>query len=129
MIADFDGPYAGSVGDANIWRRSNVQERLRAINRDLDEEVTLYGDGAYASTDVLHRPFRGNINPEQAAFNEHMSSFRQAVEWIFGKLEGLWPLVGDKTRKTVLLRQTGNFDDLARAVSNETSSQHVDASG
>jgi len=50
------------------------------INRDLDEEVALYGDGAYASTDVLHRPFRGNINPEQAAFKEHMSNIRQAME-------------------------------------------------
>lgn len=118
MIADFDGPFAGSVGDANIWRRSNLQERLQAINRGLDEEVTLYGDGAYASTDVLCRPFKGNINSEQAAFNEHMSGFRQAVEWIFGKLEGLWPLVGDKTRKTVLLRQTGKEDVVAALLTN-----------
>eukprot|EP00963_Diacronema_lutheri_P005418 scaffold425_cov365-Pavlova_lutheri.AAC.6 len=47
-----------------------------------------------------------------------MSKFRQAVEWIFGKLEQLWPFVGDKTRKTVLLRQTGKEDVVAALVTN-----------
>eukprot|EP00963_Diacronema_lutheri_P002653 scaffold188_cov336-Pavlova_lutheri.AAC.6 len=92
---------------------------------------------------------------------------------MFGKLEGLWQLVGDKTQKTVLLLQTskedvvaallnnfhtclcggvtteyleiapptlqeyatmieehasGNFDNPARAILNETSSLDVDAS-
>ena len=118
MIADFDGPYAGSVGDANIWRRSNMQERLGAIVRDLGEVVTLYGDGAYPSTDLLRRPFRGDISADEGTFNEDMSKFRQAVEWIFGKLEQLWPFVGDKTRKTVLLRQTGKEDVVAALLTN-----------
>lgn len=79
---------------------------MRAINRNLDDEVTLYGDGAYVSADLLRRPFKGNIIAEQVAFNEHMSFFRHAVEWISRELEDLWPLVYDKIGQTVLLRET-----------------------
>eukprot|EP00963_Diacronema_lutheri_P006066 scaffold509_cov315-Pavlova_lutheri.AAC.10 len=118
MIADYDGPHAGSVGDANILRRSNIEARLQAIVDEVGHVVTLYGDGAYPRTDLLHRPFKGNISAEQAAFNEAMSSYRQAVEWIFGKLEQLWPFVGDKTRRTIMLRQTGKEDLVAALLMN-----------
>jgi len=37
---------------------------------------------------------------------------------MFGKLEGLWPLVGDKTRKTVLLLQTSKEDVVAALLTN-----------
>jgi len=80
MIVDFDGPCAGFVGDANIWRRSNLKELLGAIVHDLDEEVTLYANCAYPSTEVLRGPFKGNIPAEQATFKGDMSKSRQSVE-------------------------------------------------
>eukprot|EP00963_Diacronema_lutheri_P012299 scaffold1712_cov318-Pavlova_lutheri.AAC.2 len=118
MIAYYDGPHPGSSGDANILRRSCIEERLRMIVEDNGAEVSLYGDGAYPLSDVVHRPHKGDLNAQQAAFNENMSSYRQAVEWIFGKLEQLWPLVGDKTRRAVLLRQTGKEDLVAALLTN-----------
>eukprot|EP00963_Diacronema_lutheri_P011007 scaffold1299_cov385-Pavlova_lutheri.AAC.18 len=80
MIVDFDGPYAGSVGDANIWRRSNMKQRLGAIVRDLGEEVTLYANGAYPSMELLCRPFKGNICADKATFKGDMSKSRQSFE-------------------------------------------------
>ena len=118
MIADFDDPYAGLVGDANIWRRLNMQQRLGAIVRDLGEVVTLHGDGAYPFTDLSRPSFRGDICADQETFEADMSKFKQAVEWIFGKLEQLWRFVGDKTRKTILLRQMGMEDAVTASLRN-----------
>lgn len=118
MIADFDGPHAGSTSDGSMLRRSNIEERLHDINRRLGESITIYGDAAYRLTSVLQRPFRGTTTPHQRVFNEKMSSFRQAVEWSFGKLEQLWPFVGDKTRRTIMLRQTGKEDVIAALLTN-----------
>lgn len=118
MIADYDGPHPGSAGDSNLLRRSNIVERLREIVRRLGTDVSLYGDAAYPISTVLHRPWRGDVTSDQATFNEEMSRFRLAVEWIFGKLEQLWPFVGDKTRRTVMLRQTGKEDVIAALLTN-----------
>eukprot|EP00963_Diacronema_lutheri_P007539 scaffold656_cov403-Pavlova_lutheri.AAC.3 len=84
MIADYDGPHAGSVGDASILRRSNIEARLQAIVDEVGHVATLYGDGAYPRTDLLHRLFKGNISASEAAFNEATSGYPRAMEWIFG---------------------------------------------
>eukprot|EP00963_Diacronema_lutheri_P012013 scaffold1557_cov426-Pavlova_lutheri.AAC.1 len=121
MIGDYDGPHAGSAGDGNILRRSNVEDRLRNISRRLGCTVSIYGDAAYSLSTVIHRPHRGNrgaLSASEAAFNEEMSSFRQTVEWMFGKIEQLWPLVGDKTRRPIMLRQTGKEDVIAALLTN-----------
>lgn len=43
-------------GDVIILRRSNITKRLQAIVDELGHVVTLYGDGVYPRTDLLHRP-------------------------------------------------------------------------
>jgi len=121
MIGDYDGPHAGSAGDGNILRRSNVEERLRAMSIRLGSTISVYGDAAYSLSSVIHRPHRGNrgaLSLSEAAFNEEMSSFRQTVEWMFGKIKQLWPLVGDKTRRSIMMRQTGKEDVIAALLTN-----------
>lgn len=118
MVADFDGPHPGSAADPNMLRRSNLVERLREIVDRLGTSVSLYGDAAYPLSTVLYRPYRNETTAVQARFNEDMSTFRLAVEWVFGKLEQLWPFVGDKTRRAVLLRQTGKEDVISALLTN-----------
>eukprot|EP00963_Diacronema_lutheri_P002700 scaffold192_cov331-Pavlova_lutheri.AAC.6 len=116
MIGDYDGPHTGSGGDGNILRRWNVEDRLRNISQRLGCTASIYRDPAHSLLTVIHKPHRGNrgaLSASEAAFNEEMSSFRQTVEWIFGKIEHLWPLVGDKTRHSIMLRQTGKEDVIA----------------
>lgn len=87
MIAHYNGPHPGSFGDANVLGRSKIQERLRTIAKENGIQVSLYGDGAYPLSDVLHRSYKGQINSKQAALNEEMRSYCQEVEWIFRKVE------------------------------------------
>jgi len=47
---------------------------------------TLYGDTAYPISDLICKPYTGNLTDNQQAFNTTMSSLRTAVEWGFGKV-------------------------------------------
>eukprot|EP00894_Picocystis_sp_ML_P000280 jgi/Pico_ML_1/50797/g1941.t1 len=63
-------------------------------------KVQLYGDAAYPECDVLYSAPKGNnISLEVASFAKTMSSYRESVEWVFGKLgeQQQHPTVLDKS--------------------------------
>lgn len=54
---------------------------------------------------LLLKPYGGALlTPEQLAFNKAMSSVRQAVEWGFGKIVGLFAFVDFKKNQKLYLQ-------------------------
>ncbi|XP_075741731.1 uncharacterized protein LOC119160041 isoform X2 [Rhipicephalus microplus] len=88
IICQLNGPYVGSRHDAGILRKSNTYRKLEKLARG--HSFCLYGDPAYPLRPLLLKPYGGNVTVQQRAFNKRMSSVRQAVEWGFGKIAGLF---------------------------------------
>lgn len=65
----------------------------------------LYGDPAYPLRPLLLKPYGGTcLTDAQQAFNKSMSSVRQAVEWGFGKIVGLFAFVDFKKNQKVFVQ-------------------------
>ncbi|XP_075751972.1 uncharacterized protein LOC142817905 [Rhipicephalus microplus] len=88
IICQLNGPYVGSRHDAGILRKSNTYRKLEKLAKG--HSFCLYGDPAYPLRPLLLKPYGGNVTVQQRAFNKRMSSVRQAVEWGFGKIAGLF---------------------------------------
>jgi hypothetical protein len=88
------GPMEGRRHDAYLWAWSNVEYQLRELDPPhyaLDRKYALFGDAAYAGSDVLMVPFKGStLSPEQILFNRRMSSVRVSVEWGFHLITEIW---------------------------------------
>ncbi|XP_065312485.1 uncharacterized protein [Dermacentor albipictus] len=103
IICQLDGSYPGSKHDAGNFGISNVYSKLERLVQG--RNFCIYGDPAYPLRPLLLKPYGGvSITPEQCAFNKAMSSVRQAVEWGFGKIAGLFAFV-DFKKNQKLYRQ------------------------
>lgn len=94
LISSLTGPFAGSVNDWAIWKRSGCEEALRVVLRD-QEMLYIYGDPAYNTAFGIACPFehpRGRrfLPKEKQAFNQALSSVRIAVEQAFGDIQVQW---------------------------------------
>eukprot|EP00894_Picocystis_sp_ML_P001035 jgi/Pico_ML_1/51552/g2558.t1 len=87
LIGDWFGPKPGRANDAGMMGDSRLIPRLQAMQERVGRKVQLYGDAAYPECDVLYSAPKGNnISLEAATFAKTMSSYRESVEWVFGKL-------------------------------------------
>ncbi|XP_070384926.1 uncharacterized protein [Dermacentor albipictus] len=102
IICQLNGPYVGSRHDAGILRRSKTYQKLEQLVKG--RRFCLYGDPAYPLRPLLLKPYGGSsLTVQQLAFNKRMSTVRQAVEWGFGKIAGLFAFLD--FRKNQKLRQ------------------------
>lgn len=119
LIGDWFGPKPGRANDAGMMGDSRLIPRLQAMQERVGRKVQLYGDAAYPECDVLYSAPKGNnISLEAATFAKTMSSYRESVEWVFGKLGEVWPFVTDVTRKVTGARATGKEDCVAAFLTN-----------
>jgi len=119
LIGDWFGPAPGRANDANIMANSRLVPRLQSLNRRGGSNFRVYGDAAYPMTDVIVRAPKGNnITHAQQEFATEMSKYREAVEWVFGKLGNVWPFVTDVTRKMTGTRATAKEDWVAALLTN-----------
>jgi hypothetical protein len=94
LISSLVGPFAGSVNDWAIWRRSGCEEVLRTTFQDKDI-LYIYGDPAYSNAYGISCPFehpqgRRFLPQEKRDFNQALSSVRIAVEQAFGDIQVQW---------------------------------------
>ena len=84
-FTDLYGPVDGNRHDAFIWNESGLEAGLRDyLTTDDDVKYYVYGDPAYALSDIMITPFPTcTITADKAAFNKSMSSVRQGVETEF----------------------------------------------
>ncbi|XP_072143161.1 putative nuclease HARBI1 [Dermacentor andersoni] len=103
IICQLDGSYPGSKHDAGNFGISNVYSKLENLVQG--HNYCIYGDPAYPLRPLLLKPYGGaSLTPEQCAFNKAMSSVRQAVEWGFGKIAGLFAFVDFKKNQKLYLQ-------------------------
>ena len=87
MIANLFGPIEGRRHDSYMLRESGLLLELEHYSQDVDGNMLcIYGDPAYPIRAHLQSPFKGNVTPEQEAYNRSMSSVRVSVEWLFGDI-------------------------------------------
>ncbi|XP_037515308.2 uncharacterized protein LOC119391726 [Rhipicephalus sanguineus] len=104
IICQLDGCYPGSKHDAGNFGNSQACTKLEKLVQG--HHYCLYGDPAYPLRPLLLKPYGGaSLTPEQCAFNKAMSSVRQAVEWGFGKITGLFAVVDFKKKNQKIFRQ------------------------
>ncbi len=104
MINHVYGPVAGRRHDGFLWRASGVDQQLRGLTSHNGTQFRLFGDKAYALSDLLITPFRiiGH-QPQQALFNQVMSTIRVPNEWSIGLTGGLFKFnTYDKNLKVLL---------------------------
>lgn len=111
IVASLLGPFHGNRHDAGILRESNLYEQLETKTKFSDNnKFVLYGDPAYPIRELLLCPFSSrNISNPQAEFNKAMSSLRQGVEWIFGKIATEFAFLDFKKNQKLLLQDVGTM--------------------
>jgi nuclease HARBI1 len=62
----------------------------------------LYGDPAYPRNPWMLRPYKGNLQPQERAFNRSMSRVRETVEWGFAKVVANWGFVDFEKQQKIL---------------------------
>ena len=94
LISSLTGPFAGSVNDWSIWRRSGCEEAIREVVNG-QKTLYIYGDPAYNNAFGIACPFehpkgRRYLPKRKQAFNQALSSVRIAVEQAFGDIQVQW---------------------------------------
>ncbi|KAK8780176.1 hypothetical protein V5799_018485 [Amblyomma americanum] len=100
IICQLDGSYPGSKHDAGNFGKSDVYTKLTSLVKG--QSYCIYGDPAYPLRPLLMKPYgSAHITPQQKAFNKAMSTVRQAVEWGFGKIVGLFAFCDFKKNQKI----------------------------
>ena len=110
MIAHLYGPIEGRRHDCYMLRLSGLLRELEQRSYDPAGEVMcIYGDRAYPLRAHLQAPFKGNLTPDQEAYNKSMSSVRITVEWLFGNIVNFFKFVDFKKSQKVCLSACGKI--------------------
>nr|CAH7716800.1 unnamed protein product [Callosobruchus chinensis] len=97
------GPFEGRRHDAGILRESGLYGQLEDTTVFPEGHFVIYGDQAYGIRELILCPFPGlNLNPEHEMFNNSMSTVREAMEWIFGKVVAEFAFVDFKKIKRTI---------------------------
>eukprot|EP00952_Eustigmatos_sp_NYUAD-ZCMA_P005396 23608-Eustigmatos_ZCMA.PRE.1 len=86
LIEDVSGPYGGAINDAEMARRSQLQERMASFcNVPLavggTRRIEAYCDSAYAEGQYVERPYsHATATPQQLQYNKLMTGVRVSVE-------------------------------------------------
>jgi DDE superfamily endonuclease len=124
LIIDFCGPFEGRHQDKFMLNISKVLDRYAACMRWassqpwgdagwLAQRFYLYGDAGYNRRAFLQTQFQcphgGQLSPEQTACNYAMSRVRVPNEWIFGRMQSLWPYIGNESHMHIgTVQRVGN---------------------
>ena len=117
IIAHCYGPFPGRRNDAGMYRDSGIDGQLQLLKLN-GEQLALFGNGGYANRPWLVTPFRGQLGPEQEAFNQMMSSVRISVEWGFAKVKTLFSFVNFYPNQKVFLQPIGDYFTVATLLAN-----------
>jgi len=112
LVANMFGPFEGRRHDAALLADSGLLLKLDALPGlgSNGNKFAVYGDPAYPLRPQLLCPFRGAVlTTEQQQFNKSMSSVRESVEWVFGKIITNFAFLDFKNNLKLLLQPVGKY--------------------
>lgn len=102
---------------SGILRKSRTYQKLEKLVQG--HNFCLYGDPAYPLRPLLLKPYgTTNITPSQYAFNKRMSTVRQAVEWGFGKIAGLFAFLDFRKNQKLRRQKVARMYKVAAILAN-----------
>ena len=96
LFSDFDIGWAGSLHDANLWRRTAIGQLCAAGKLSL---YALVGVVAYPCCLWMLAPYKGHkdgLTREEYHWNFVQSSIRMCIVQAFGMLKGRWKILLNK---------------------------------
>jgi hypothetical protein len=100
IIATLDGPFPGSCNDAGAYAQAGVENRLRRLlapanaGLPVGHRICAAADGGFPISDVLQtRIVAPVLTPAQILYNTALSSVRESIEWVIGKVFTLWEYI------------------------------------
>ena len=118
LIANMFGPMEGRRHDVALLAESGLLDMIR-FHSNRNTPLCLYGDSAYPLDPYLMCPYKGAaLTAEQEAFNRGMSSGREAVEWMFGKIVQIFAFVDFKKNQKLYLQPIGKYYKVAALLTN-----------
>ena len=115
LLIHFKGPYEGRVSDWGILKHSGLQENLKNYSHNTaGSRLWIYGDAGYGLEKGILSSYRshhstGQHTESEEIFNASMARQRIVVEWCFGKLVTLFPLIDYFKKLKVGLSQVGSW--------------------
>ncbi|KAG8697917.1 hypothetical protein FRC09_007560 [Ceratobasidium sp. 395] len=105
-------PIPGRRADQTCLRKSKLEECLEVHAVGVDgRRLLLWGDPAYMNTEVVASAEKklGDMPAINRAFFREMATYRQCVEWAFGKISTLFSFNNYSTNLKVLLSPVGSY--------------------
>jgi hypothetical protein len=123
---DLVGPFSARVADPRVYGEALTAERVRIIQdssravMDGGMDVVLYGDPAYAISHELEKRANGTLDDlvRESAINKANSGARVAVEWFYGQVVGLWPMLDRRYRLRIMQCNVGGMYRVAVFLTN-----------
>ena len=117
------GPLQGRRHDSVMWYDSGVDRQVRGLTSRINGgQLVLYGDKAYALSDVLQTPLRPLAHQPnfalQTYYNQVMSSIRVPNEWNIGLVGRLFAFNKYANNLKLLLSPIGMYYLVANIFTN-----------
>jgi hypothetical protein len=98
MTVDMYGPCSLRRNDLELFRRSNINDRLNTICHTIGtSNYSMFGDSAYNNDTNI-----SSYMPNNHDFNKAMKGVRVQIEWNYGHTASLFPLVANKKKLQIL---------------------------
>ena len=110
MIVHFFGPIEGRQHDSAVYYLSGLDDQISNIYSANGQQLSLYGDTAYAFRRYLVTPFKGaQLAHLKKEFNKNMASLRTCVEWGFAKIVGVFAFLAFHKNQKVYLQPVAKY--------------------
>jgi nuclease HARBI1 len=103
LFINLAGPVTGRHHDVFLLKKSSVKEHLRA------QKVRVLADSGYPVTDELCSRIKYPMTPYDDELNLQIAKARVTVEWGFGRVKQLFPLIRTQDQLRVLQLPVGSL--------------------
>lgn len=121
------GPVEGRRADGGLLTMSGLREKWVAKGRGFNgRRLLIYGDPAYPEDNIIMsgRKEASDLPDIEQQFNTEMSRFREAIEWIFGKIIQNWRMFDLRDQLKLYLSPIGRHFLVACLLTNAHTCLH-----
>lgn len=119
MIGDVSGPSPGGSDPSDLPRKSELNDRLAAVQQGKPFQGKVHGNSACATMSHVGSGFQGdNLTFSQRAYNTDMSTVWLAAVGQVGKIPEMFPFMDVQHNHKVMLSPLGKYYTIAGLLTN-----------